>query len=233
MPSSNPRMADRSNPQSAFVQKQSWLQSTGLRNIYWLPPTAATILFLISIAVAIGHHYYHSSLHHSIVSDQEWISRYSLVFAFVVKATLTGAMSIAFSQLVWYSIRRNKAGVSVEGIDALLAVENSLVPFAYFDMWRSAFPAAVTAAFIWLFPLIAVISPTSLSVGVLTSETFIDCTVPALNFSNGAHERLTADFRNENPIAAVRPYLGFGFNTSLPAQKSVEQTTRNGDHATW
>jgi hypothetical protein len=154
------------------------------RHIHWTTPTVAFLLTVVGIAAAIGHHLYLSKLNGNPNENAKWIGRYSLALAFLVKASLAGAIGIAFMQKAWQSLAASDKGLTVASVDSLFGVQlqplNLLTP----GMWRSAFIASVLSLVLWLMPLVALISPTTLSVAVAIQVTGQKgCVVHGLNLS--------------------------------------------------
>ena len=154
------------------------------RHIHWTTPTIAFLLTVVGIAAAIGHHLHLSKLNGNPNENAKWIGRYSLALAFLVKASLAGAIGIAFMQKAWQSLAASDKGSTVASVDSLFGVQlqplNLLTP----GMWRSAFIASVLSLVLWLMPLVALISPTTLSVAVAIQVTGQKgCVVHGLNLS--------------------------------------------------
>lgn len=74
-------------------------------------------------------------------------------------------------QKAWQSLAASDKGSTVASVDSLFGVQlqplNLLTP----DMCRSAFIASVLSLVLWLMPLVALISPTTLSVAVAIQVT--------------------------------------------------------------
>lgn len=197
--------------------------------IYWVTPSTGIGLFLLGLGAAIGHHFFLHSLNDTKVNDQVWINRLSLALAFVVKASLAAAVAIAYAQKLWYSLYRVPNGVSVNGIDALFTVLESPLQFGVWDMWRSAPIAAIMALVIWLLPLTALVSPTALTVGVLTNiTTNTNCSVPTINMSN---QPITTS--STTLALSTADHTGNAFLPSMVSQRLVGLTLRNGRQNDW
>ncbi|KAK5209157.1 hypothetical protein LTR47_004868 [Exophiala xenobiotica] len=128
MSKSSHRYAFHAIPQTGLDQaSRSPYEESRPRKIYWLIPTMTMGLFLLGLGMAIGHHFFLQSLHNKTVSNQVWINRYSLAMAFVVKFSFAAAISTAYVQRLWYSLQHTKHGVTVQAIDALFTVQESLI----------------------------------------------------------------------------------------------------------
>jgi hypothetical protein len=203
--------------------------SAATKKIYWVTPATAIALFLVGLGSCIGHHLFLKNLNDKVVENQVWINRYSLALAFLVKASLAAAISVAFSQKLWYSLNRTSGGVSVTAIDALFTVLESPLQFSALDMWSSAPIATAMALAIWLIPLSALISPTALTVGlVVQNSTNKDCLVPTLNMNNQTANILT----NSLSLSTV-DHTGNVFTSSMEAQRLVGLTAQNGRQSGW
>lgn len=197
--------------------------------IYWATPSAAIALFFLGLSAAIFHHAFLHSLNDTKVNHQVRVSRYSLALAFVVKASLAAAVTVAYEQKLWHSLYRVPNGVSVNGIDALFTVLESPWQFRVLDMWRSAPIAAIMALVIWLLPLSALVSPTALTVGDLTEITTItDCLVPTINLSNQSIHTLSTAL-----TLSTADHTGNLFSASMVSQRLVGLTLRNGRQSGW
>lgn len=195
--------------------------------IYWLIPTAAILLFLLGFMVAVCHYLYLQLLNKHVINNQVWIYRYSLAMAFIVKACLVAAISLAFTQKIWHTLQGTRRGISISGIDALFAVDASPLMLCSWEMWRTACVPAIMALFIWLMPLITLVSPTALTVGSsLRSSNNHSCLVPTLNLT---------DLPKVSPLLSLFDidYEGIQFETSFTARNIIDQTSQNGRQIVW
>jgi len=126
--------------------------------INWMVPTMAVLIFLLGVLAAAGHHIFLSRLNGKPNNNQKWIGRYSLALAFTVKVSFAAAIAEALNQRIWYSVRHNKRGISVTGIDAILTIQQAPLGFLNFEIWRSATLPVVLGSIIWTIPLLAVVT---------------------------------------------------------------------------
>ena len=132
-------------------------------------------------------------------------------------------------------MQRNKRGTSIDAIDAMFNVEKSLLSFFCPDMWRCASGATIIAGFMWLIPLVAIVSPTSLSVGLLTSNMINStCRVPVLDMTQDSKKTATQKVM-QNSVSPLPDIAGrFDYvKPSLNAKRIVMQTAMSGAHITW
>ncbi|KAK5291635.1 hypothetical protein LTR99_010762 [Exophiala xenobiotica] len=230
MSKSSHRYAFHAIPQTGLDQaSRSPYEESRPRKIYWLIPTMTMGLFLLGLGMAIGHHFFLQSLHNKTVSNQVWINRYSLAMAFVVKFSFAAAISTAYVQRLWYSLQHTKHGVTVQAIDALFTVQESLIKLFTADLWRSAFLAALMAIIIWLIPLAALISPTALSVGSLTrSSKLLDCVVPTLRMRDQDWQA----YGMALSLSTVS-YTATSYSPSMTTRRLVGSTCQGGQPLDW
>lgn len=199
------------------------------RNVHWVTPTTAIAFFLVAVGMALGHHFFLKSLNDKPVSNQVWINRYSLAKAFVVKFSVTAAISLAYVQRLWFTLQRTEGGVTVRAIDALFNAQESYLSLFVLDFWRSAFLAALVAVVVWLMPLIALVSPTALSVGFLTQSSMIpNCAVPTLDMTD-------QNWQNHGTSLALSTvsYTGVTYTPSMTARRIVAATCQGGQQLGW
>ncbi|KAK7419752.1 hypothetical protein QQX98_003124 [Neonectria punicea] len=139
---------------------------SGMRfQAHWVTPTLMVSSVIVGILLAIGHHLFYASLDGQIVTSsgqQVWNLRIGTGLAFLVKASLTAAAGLAYTQLLWHTLRSQE--ISLNGIDAVFSVVNNIYGFATGEIWVRC-PALVLIAFvIWLLPLVAIVTPSALIV---------------------------------------------------------------------
>ena len=89
--------------------------------IHWLAPTTIVLSLLVGTAFAVGHHLFYWNLDGDTAQNDNVyvlgtsVSRQQLniaggtAFAFIVKAALTTAVSIAYVQLLWRNLTRSSS----------------------------------------------------------------------------------------------------------------------------
>lgn len=214
-------------PEKDLERKES--KTSESNHIYWVTPVTGIGFFLVGLGAALGHHFFLASLNDTPVSNQVWVNRYSLAMAFVDKSSLAAAISLAYAQKLWLTLQQSRRGVTVGAIDALFTAQESLAKMFTFDMWRMAFVAAVIVTIIWLMPLAALISPTALSVGLLTQSTStLDCVVPTLEMTNQDWQTSTTTLS----LSTV-DYTGVSYKPSMAARRIVGATCQGGQQLGW
>ncbi|CEJ81458.1 hypothetical protein VHEMI01580 [[Torrubiella] hemipterigena] len=135
---------------------------------------------------AIGHHLFYLSLDGRIIhgqDDQEWNIRIGTGLAFLVKLCLATAVGVSYTQLLW-SILKEKA-VKLQTIDSLFSLPHNATQFFCLEIWHKASILVPIAAFLWLLPLIAIVTPGTLT--VITAPrpqvNMTTMTKPTLNFT--------------------------------------------------
>lgn len=106
--------------------------------------------FLSGLALAIGHHFFYEYLNDRIVesqNQQEWFLRIGTGMAFLVRASLSAAVGIAYTQILWRTLRSKS--FTIEGIDSLFGVSHTASDFATWELWTAAPALAVVAVIAW------------------------------------------------------------------------------------
>jgi hypothetical protein len=203
-------------------------RSGGRANIYWLIPAAAVLFFITGFALAIGHYAYLRSLDEITADNQVWVGRYSLTIAFLVKASLSAAISMAFTQRLWYSLQQMKRGMSLLAIDSLFSADQSLSALISWEIWRSTFIPTLMAVSIWLMPLIQVVAPTALTIGSL-QKTLANshCAVPLLQITDIPE----VSYRSLSLFDI--DYERLQFQPSTTARYIVDLTAQSGQQLGW
>ncbi|KAF2139835.1 uncharacterized protein K452DRAFT_274310 [Aplosporella prunicola CBS 121167] len=150
---------------------KSEIETTGtclkssLWNLHLLAPIMMMVTFLLGIAFSLGHHFYYTWLDGQIVlstNRQQWALRFGNVFAFLAKVCFCSAAQIAFTQWLWRTVRREY--ISIRGIDAAFSLNETLLSFLNLEMLLKIRVGALLAVVIWCIPLIALVTPATLSV---------------------------------------------------------------------
>ena len=91
-----------------------------------MTPLVIIGFFLLATAVAVAHFLYCHFLDQKFVEDtipQSWNAALSVAIARAFSVTLAASASTAFTQLLWWYLRRK--ALSLSKIDALLSLNNS------------------------------------------------------------------------------------------------------------
>lgn len=120
-----------------------------ISHIHWFAPTSMVASLLAGVLFALGHHlFYHSLVGKSVtgetyelggskVSRQQLNTAIGTAFAFLTKASLASAVSLAYLQAVWAVAKRRKRPLTVGDIDMLLGgLGNALILGNVVAWWK-------------------------------------------------------------------------------------------------
>ncbi|KAF4634175.1 hypothetical protein G7Y89_g3935 [Cudoniella acicularis] len=215
-------------------QTEPWLnlqshRASGKHRIHWRSPAIAICLFLVGVAMAIGHHEFLYNLNNQPVNGQVWINRGSFAMAFIVKTGLAGSIGFAFEQRLWHTLEQVPKGVSVSALDSLFSAVESPLIFLSGDAWRSALIPVLMIVPLWFIPLTALVSPTALTVGTLNQiTTDINCQVPFVNMSLENDVLSTGDY-----LSNTQAEGGYYVGPSVDAQRLVNTAAQSGEQIGW
>ncbi|KAL8303353.1 hypothetical protein RB600_006998 [Gaeumannomyces tritici] len=153
--------------------------------VYWGSPALMAFLLIAGVAFALGHHFHYKSLNNTLVPSQEsqqWAIRIGTGLAFLSKASLAASVGVAYTQRLWVSVK--KRSMSLQNLDKAFSLTTD--PFSFL----SAFLIARTkmlyllAAAVWCIPLVATITPATLSIrpGIVSRTASVN--VPRPDFDN-------------------------------------------------
>ncbi|CAG1963029.1 unnamed protein product [Fusarium graminearum] len=132
-----------------------------------LTPALMAGSFLLGLSFALAHHFYYLHLDEIIVesqSQQQWHLRAGTGLAFLVRAFLSAAVGIAYTQILWRTLRSKS--ITIGGVNSLFGVMNNPWAFIGWELWTAAPLLAVVAIIAWALPLVAIITPATLTVTV-------------------------------------------------------------------
>ncbi|KAL6918538.1 hypothetical protein FSST1_010033 [Fusarium sambucinum] len=146
-----------------------------------LTPALMAGSLLLGLLLALGHHFYYLYLDGRIVesqSQQQWFLRAGTGLAFLVRAFLSAAVGIAYTQILWRTLRSKP--ITIRGVNSLFGVVHNVWDFVTWELWTAAPLLAVIAIISWALPLVAVITPATLTVEVSTQPniTVLDAPLP-------------------------------------------------------
>ncbi|KAI1018643.1 hypothetical protein LB503_005539 [Fusarium chuoi] len=155
--------------------------------IHKLTPILMTGSLFLGLFLAVGHHLYYHYLDGRIIksqNQQEWFLRVGTGIAFLARALLSAAVGFAYTQILWRILRSNS--VTIEGVNSLFGVLHNAWDFTAWELWAAAPALAVVAIIAWALPLIAVITPATLTVQVSDHPniTVVDAPIPLLDYDN-------------------------------------------------
>ncbi|KAI9164065.1 formylmethionine deformylase-like protein [Paramyrothecium foliicola] len=168
----------------------------------WRSPIFMISFLLSGILLSLGHHLYYSSLDGKEVLttiEQQWALRIGTGFAFLVRAAFAAAIGVAFTQQIWVNLRR--APTTLEGIDSMVSLTTDLTSYLNGEVLRRSNVLLLMATAIWsvledplspfnadsntrCMPLMATISPATLSVVTVVQSQTRSTNVPMLDYSN-------------------------------------------------
>lgn len=146
-----------------------------------LVPALLVSSLVLGTAAAVGHHFYYSFLDAKIVTSQtqqEWYIRVGTGLAFLARALLSASVGLTYTQLLWRTLRTRP--ITVSGIDALFGLVSNIWNFRVWEIWRFGPVLIIVAMVIWALPLVAVVTPATLTVqlSAQTNETLVDLAIP-------------------------------------------------------
>jgi hypothetical protein len=109
----------------------------------------ACSLFL-GLLLALGHHFYYNYLNGRIVesqSQQQWFLRAGTGLAFLVRAFLSAAVGIAYTQILWRTLRSRS--ITIQGVNSLFGIVHNAWDFITWELWTAAPALAVVAIIAW------------------------------------------------------------------------------------
>lgn len=155
-------------------------------------------LLLLATAFAIGHHAFYQHLNGQPIQDISYLNTQTIAlshvsnqqinisigtfFAFLVKALLGAAVSIAFDQLAWKSIKAKTTSIAT--IDNLFSILSNGFVALDLKLWRQYPISMLLACIIWLLPIASMISPATLNVRLATFSNSTSMQVPRIDFKS-------------------------------------------------
>ncbi|KAF2137403.1 uncharacterized protein K452DRAFT_341160 [Aplosporella prunicola CBS 121167] len=127
-------------------------------------PISMAVAFVAGIAFSAGHHFYYSWLDGQVVGStdtQQYSLRFGNAFVFLAKCCFCASANVAFTQWLWRALRQKY--ISTKGLDAAFSANETLLSFFDLDMLSKVKIGAILAAATWCIPLIALVTPATLS----------------------------------------------------------------------
>ncbi|ORY61740.1 uncharacterized protein BCR38DRAFT_459530 [Pseudomassariella vexata] len=163
------------------------------------------VFFAFGVCCAVGHHLFYSAFNGRPADNLIVMLRYGTILAFAAKAGLAAAAITAFRQRIWTTVRSKL--LSVAALDSLFAATEDLAALLNLEIYKSATLAMVLAVFIWLTPLVIILTSNTLTVELAFFEEKGMCPgVKTLNFTMESLE----NWRLAKKINGL-----FGISTSL------------------
>ncbi|CBF79132.1 hypothetical protein AN7077.2 [Aspergillus nidulans FGSC A4] len=189
----------------------------------WKMPALMLICFIIGLFLAVVHHLYYQLLNNTVIhtkSQQTWANRIGTGLVFLIKTFLAAAVGIVCTQVLWWSLRSRSIEVST--LDSLFDLRNNILSFLNPLVYD-----------IRLIPIIAVFTPSALSVQSSIASTVSPMSIPSILWNAKLFAGWNGRLVNGQPISAwasVKPNItrvvtatavhGFVLSLSAPAVNS-------------
>ncbi|PVI04636.1 hypothetical protein DM02DRAFT_690836 [Periconia macrospinosa] len=131
----------------------------------WKAPSMMLLSMLVGVGFGLGHHKYYESFDNQPVrsnDQQQWAVRVGTGLAFLTKTAFTAAVGITFSQYLWVIARRK--ALTLRSLDAAFTLTSNPASFVDFGVLSRAKLLVILALASWLLPLIALVTPATLTV---------------------------------------------------------------------
>ncbi|KAE9381012.1 hypothetical protein N431DRAFT_363157 [Stipitochalara longipes BDJ] len=156
-----------------------------MARLRFLVPSLMCGGILLGILVAIAHHLFYQSLNTKIVhseNQQQWFLRIGTGLAILTKTLLTTSAALAYTQVLWHTLRLRP--VSLNNIDSLFSATTNAWHFTNWEFWKRGPALAIIALIIWTLPIIAVVTPATLTVqpAAQPNETTLNFPIPAIDY---------------------------------------------------
>jgi hypothetical protein len=181
----------------------------------------------IAACSAVGHHCFYQSLRGQRVDEQKYDQNVNVyigtALTLLTKLSLTGAVSLAYSQVLWQKLLGQRLRIShIDSLSSLVTTPSAL------DDWRILrnFPLLTALALVaWCMPIIAVFPPGTLSVVADLTNSTVSALVPSMDFT---HPLISSDSSREMNYFGVNAEpgdtTGFTFPARLKASAGVLST---------
>ncbi|CAF3623873.1 hypothetical protein SNK05_007562 [Fusarium graminearum] len=184
---------------------------------------------LLGLALAIGHHLFYDYLNDRIVqsqNQQEWFLRIGTGMAFLVRTLLSAAIGIAYVQILWRTLRSKS--VTINGINSLFGVSHNAWDLTTLELWTAAPALTIVALIAWALPLIAVITPATLSIEISSEPniTVVNRLIPNIDydrslwFGSWLEDRTISHTPHISRLLLPVATLGFILNIAAPFPNS-------------
>ncbi|KAF6831177.1 hypothetical protein CPLU01_06875 [Colletotrichum plurivorum] len=186
-------------------------KSFRMRKPHWNSSWNMYLWLLLGIGFAIGHHVFYQTLDGQPADDQVRMLRYGTILAFAAKASLGAAVISAYHQRIWSTVRSRL--MSIAALDSMFAATENFIALLNWEFLKSAKAAAALALFVWLSPLVVILTANTL---VVQPETTVqNTTCPGVRSLNFEMEGL-ADWRKPVRIDGLYEMPLSFWNTTKP-----------------
>ena len=131
-----------------------------VRNVHWLAPTTIAAALAVGFFLSLGHHFFYVGLDGRSVSTESYHiagktlpvqqinTSVGIVFALLVRIFLSIAVSTAYVQLFWRSMRTAEQSPRLAELDWASSGMNNVIRAFTFKFWWK-YPALVALAIIF------------------------------------------------------------------------------------
>jgi len=91
--------------------------------VHWRQPTYVLLCTLSAVVLAIGHHFYYTSLSGTPAGSsrrQQWANTFGISFSYLVVHLLGVAIAMSYSQYIWSIVRQR--GYTLKALDDLFSM---------------------------------------------------------------------------------------------------------------
>lgn len=130
-------------------------------NMHWTIPTKIILAFLAGVAIALGHHLFYQQLDGQIaptgeyvfgrsqLSKQQFNIAVGTAFAFLVKSSLTLAITCSWIQLFWFVLKRTSTRPLLVDMDHAFSLLQDIRVLFRFSMWHRDYILLIPVAIIF------------------------------------------------------------------------------------
>ncbi|KAK4188450.1 hypothetical protein QBC35DRAFT_195727 [Podospora australis] len=205
---SSPDGSDKTpSPPQAGPSRWSW----SFLNAPWV----MYALFCLGVVFAGSHHAFYASLHGKPADDQLKMMRFGGFLSYAAKASLVSAVLFGYRQQVWVTVRRKQ--LRLKTIDSIFSASQDLSALLNLEFLKKAKVALVLALVAWLFPLVVILTPSSLTIAPREEWKLDQCrSVRTLNFE----PEKVKDWRKADKINGYNGYSLSLWNCTMKDQAS-------------
>ncbi|KAH6853082.1 hypothetical protein B0I37DRAFT_358519 [Chaetomium sp. MPI-CAGE-AT-0009] len=177
------------------------------QTVHWQGPASMITWLVLAVAAVLSHHFFYVWLDGRLVqskTEQEWFGRIGTGFAILTNALLSAASTIAYTQLLWQTLRSKT--VAIGGVDAMFGATTSAWNLVNLEIWRRGPLLSLIAAILWILPLSAVVTPSTLVViqSPTPNMTIMEMPMPLIDLAPEKSAQWQWQRVNEHKIALSR-----------------------------
>ncbi|KAH8922901.1 hypothetical protein BT69DRAFT_1350544 [Atractiella rhizophila] len=137
------------------------------------------------VLVALGHHFFYAYANGHATTDfpvsQEWSIRIGSVLAFLWQNFAGAAISLAFGQLCWDTVKRK--WMTIDQVNDLFQLKDSATSFLNFTLLRTAKLVIAISIIFRLASLSGIVTPATLTTTFTESSQIVMCSVPTVSLA--------------------------------------------------